>query len=161
MDIFGGSSPLGGCGPPGPVGPKGDRGPRGKLPDNIKLLKKIKVTKGHYRPHINQIQESYRLGFTPYREHTNGAGTFVSPIRIYDNNVYVLDDTGDFNISGRTMENYHSSLVYAEEVNATADNGEAVGLVGPPGPPGHVGPQCKRGPQGDDGPPGKRGAIGP
>ena len=162
VNIFGGSSSLfkGGRGPSGPVGPKGDRRPRGKLPDNIKLLKKVKVTEGKYESHSNQIQESYRLGFTPCRVHRNDNGTFASPVRVYDNKVFVLDNSGAFQINGRLMEDYNSYLVYAEEVDPTTDDGGAVGLIGPQGPPGHVGPQGKRSPQGDDGPPGKRGSIG-
>ena len=155
VDIFGGSSSLfkGGRGPPGPIGPKRDRGPRGKLPKNITLLKRVTVTKGEWQTYSDKIQHSYKLGFTPFRVHHNLNGKFTTPIRIYDNKVYVSDDSGAFNIGGRRMEAYNSYLVHAEEVDPTADDGEAVGLIGPQGPRGHVGPQGKRGPQGDDGPP--------
>ena len=135
------------------------------LPKNMKLLQKVKVTKGKYEPHYDQIQESYKLGFTPYRVHHNKNGTFVSPVRIYDDSIYVLDDSGSFNIAHRTMENYNSHLVYAKEIDPTTDtdDAEVVGLIGPRGPPGHIGPQGKRGLtglKGDEGPIGKRGPVG-
>ena len=62
VDVFGG-------GPrsmQGLRGPRGLPGPSGRLP-NVKVLKKVTFTKGKYTDYIKEIQESYKLGATPYR----------------------------------------------------------------------------------------------
>ena len=56
------------------------------------MVKKVVTTVGQYRDYIDEIQQSYELGFTTYRLHTNADGTFVTPIRTYEGRVYVLDD---------------------------------------------------------------------
>ena len=38
-----------------------------KFMHSIKLLKQVTITSGRYSDYIDQIQDSYRLGFTPYR----------------------------------------------------------------------------------------------
>ena len=55
------------------------------------MVNKVVTTVGRYGDYINEIQQSYELGFTPYRLHTN-TGVFVTPIRVYDGHVQVLDD---------------------------------------------------------------------
>ena len=53
------------------------------------MMKKVVVTKGMCKDDTNEIRQSYVLGFTPYRLHTNTVGTYVIPIRVYDGKVYV------------------------------------------------------------------------
>ena len=56
----------------------------GNGPVDLQIVKKVVVTKGQYKDCANEIRQSYELGFPPYRLHTNVAGTFVTPIRVYD-----------------------------------------------------------------------------
>ena len=56
------------------------------------MAKKVFTTVGRFGDYIDEIQQSYELGFTPYILHTNSDGTFVTSIRVYDGRVYVLDD---------------------------------------------------------------------
>ena len=58
----------------------------------LQVVKKVILTKGKFKDYWNEIQQSYVLGFTPYRLYKNPDGTFVTPIRYYDGKVYVLDD---------------------------------------------------------------------
>ena len=61
-------------------------------PVYLQVVKKVVATKGQYKDYVNEIWQSYELGFPSYRLHTNADGTFVTPIRVYDGRVYVLDD---------------------------------------------------------------------
>ena len=56
------------------------------------MVKKVVTAVGKYKDYIAKIWQSYVLGFTPYRLHTNIDGTFLTPIREYDWQVYVLGD---------------------------------------------------------------------
>ena len=58
-------------------------------PGNLQVVKKPCNSGQDYS---DEIQQSYVLGFTPYRLHKNVDGAFVIPIRVYDGKVYVLDD---------------------------------------------------------------------
>ena len=107
----------------------------------------IFVSKGSYKDYTNAIRQSYELGFTPYILHTNTVGTFVTPIRVYGGNVYVLGD-----------------VVTMEVDNREGDDGSGVALQGDRGPSGVKGLKGDfgdRGPVGSQGPAGKRGAVGP
>ena len=68
---------------------------------DLQLVKKVVVTKGQYKDYVNAMQQSYELGFPPYRLHTTGYGTFVTPIRVNNGKVYALDDVTTMNITGR------------------------------------------------------------
>ena len=48
-------------------------------PGNPQMVKKVVVTKGKFKKYWNEIQQSYELGFTPYRLHKNVVDTFVTP----------------------------------------------------------------------------------
>ena len=48
------------------------------------MVKKDVTTVGQFKDYYAEIQQSYVLGFTPYRLHTHVDGTFVPPIRTYD-----------------------------------------------------------------------------
>ena len=139
---------------------------------DLQLVKKVVVTKGQYKDYVNEMQQSYELGFPPYRLHTNGHGTFVIPIRVYNGWVYVLDDVTTIEITGRHIVVDESKLIYFVE----ADDGSGVALQGDrgpsgvrglkgdsggQGPSGRQGPVGKRGAVGSEGPPGKIGRIGP
>ena len=65
---------------------------------NLQMVKKVVVTKGKLKDYVDEIQQSYVLGFTPYRLHKNTDGTFVTHIRYYDRKVYVLDDVATMEI---------------------------------------------------------------
>ena len=54
----------------------------GNGPGNLQMAKKVVVSKGQYKDYTNEIQQSYELGFTPFRLDTNTDGTFVTPIRV-------------------------------------------------------------------------------
>ena len=49
-------------------------------PGNLQVVKKVVVTVGKFKDYIDEIQQSYELGFTPYRQHKNVDGVFVSPL---------------------------------------------------------------------------------
>ena len=71
VDVFGGGGGGGSSSVRalrGPRGPQGPRGPAGFTHD-VKALKKVTTSSGKYKDYIKQIQESYELGFTPYRLH--------------------------------------------------------------------------------------------
>ena len=55
-------------------------------------MKNVVATVGTFEDYTAEINQSYVLEFPPYRLHTNVDGTFVTPIRVYDGKVYVLDD---------------------------------------------------------------------
>ena len=117
---------------------------------------------------MDEIQQSCELGFTPFRLHTNADGTFVTPIRVYDGNVYVLDNVATIEVGAWYLETDSSKLVYVVQgdggsgVALQGDRGpsEARGLKGDSGDQGSVGsrgPAGKRGVEGPGGPPGKIG----
>ena len=54
---------------------------------NLQVVKNVVVTKAKFKDYADEIQQSYELGFTSYRLHTNADGTFVTPIRYYDGKV--------------------------------------------------------------------------
>ena len=68
------------------------------------MAKKVVVTKGEFKDYVDEIRQSYELGFTPYRLHTNSDGTFVTPIRVYSGRVYVLDEVATMEIGGPQIE---------------------------------------------------------
>ena len=97
-------------------------------------MKKVVVTKGQYKDYVNEIQQSYELGFPPYCLHANENGTFVTPIRVYDGRVYVLGYVATMQVTSRYIatDKLSSKLVYFVE----ADDGSGVALQGDRGPSG-------------------------
>ena len=87
-------------------------------PVDLQVVKKVFATRGQYKDHANEIRQSYVLGFPPYRLHTNEDGTFVTPIRVYDGWVYVLDDVATMQVTTRNIatDKISSKLVYFVEV---------------------------------------------
>ena len=75
-----------------------ESGPEG----NLQVAKEVITTVGRFGDYTAEIRQSYELGFTRYRLHTNSDGTIVTPIRTYDGHVYVLGDE-------TTMKVYHST----------------------------------------------------
>ena len=67
---------------------------------NLQVAKKVVVTVGRFKDYSDEIQQSYVLGFTPYRLQKNVDGTFVTPIR---GKVYVLDDVATMEVSNRYL----------------------------------------------------------
>ena len=67
------------------------------------MVKKVVTTVGRFGDYIDEKRQSYELGFTPYRLHTNSDGTFVTPIRVYDGRVYVLDDVTTMVVTTRQI----------------------------------------------------------
>ena len=135
---------------------------------NLQVVKKVVVTEGKIKDYTDEIQQSYELGFTPYRLHKNVDGTFVTPIRYYDEKVYVLDDVatmevGDWHLETDTIS---SKLVYFVKGALQGDRrpSGARGLNGDSGDKGPVrsrGTAEKRVVEGPEGPPGKIVKIGP
>ena len=66
---------------------------------DLQLVKKVVATVGQYEDYWAEINQSYVLGFPPYRVHTNVDGTFVTLIHYYDGRVYVLDDVATMDIT--------------------------------------------------------------
>ena len=93
---------------------------------DLQLVKKVVTTVGRYEDYWAEINQSYVLGFPPYRAHTNVDGTFVTPIRYYDGRVYVLDDVATMDITKRYIVGDKSKLVYFVE----ADDDSGVALQG-------------------------------
>ena len=89
------------------------------------MVKKVVTAVGKYQYYIAEIQQSYVLGFTPYRLHTNVDGTILTPIRTYDNQVYVLDDVTTMMVTNRYIAT--DKLVYFVKGD---DSGDMVGLHG-------------------------------
>ena len=75
------------------------------------------------------------LVFPPYRLHTSVDGTFVTPIRVYDGKVYVLDDVATMDVTGQHIATDNSKLIYFVE----ADDGSGVALQGDRGLSGVMG----------------------
>ena len=59
--------------------------------ENLQVAKKVVTTVGLFGDYTAEIRQSYELGFTPYRLHTNVDGTFVTPIRVYDGGYHATD----------------------------------------------------------------------
>ena len=72
-------------------------------PGNLQVVKKVVVTKGAFKDYSDEIQQSYVLGFTPYRLHKNAGGTFITHIHVYDGKVYVLDDVATIEVGDRNL----------------------------------------------------------
>ena len=104
---------------------------------NLQMVKKVVVSTGKYKAYTNEIRQSYELGFTPYRLHTNTVGTYVTHIRVYDGEVHVLDDVATMNVGEWFIETdkISSKLVYFVE----GDDGSGVALQGDGGPYGGKG----------------------
>ena len=106
---------------------------------NLQAVTKVVTTVGRFGDYIYEIQQSYELGFTPYRLHTNSDGTFVTPIRVYDGRVYVLDDETTMQVTTRQIatDTISSTLIYFVK----GDDGGGVGfaLHGDRGPSGAKG----------------------
>ena len=138
---------------------RGPSGPTGRFMYDIKAFKKITKTSGVFKDYVKEIQESYRQGFTPYREHKKSTGLWITPLRCYDNTVFALDNVGAFEVTNDPVK----KLVYWVEKEPS--DGDAlnsiVGPAGPQGKNGAVGPQGKRGADGIVGPPGKKGSRSP
>ena len=129
---------------------------------------------GKFKEYWNEIQQSYVLGFTPYRIHTNADDTFVTPISYYDGKVYIFDDVATMEIGDWYLETdtISSKLIYFVEggggsgVALQGDRGTSGtrGLKGHSGDQGSVGsrgPSGKRGVEGPEDPPGKIRKMGP
>ena len=46
---------------------------------NLQVVKKVVVTVDRFKDYIDEIQQSYVLGFPPYRLHKHVEGVFVTP----------------------------------------------------------------------------------
>ena len=145
-------------------------------PGNLQVAKKVVVTVSKFKDYIDEIQQSYELGFTPYRVHTNIDNVFVTHIRVYEGRVYVLNDVATMEVGDRHFETdtRNSKLVYF--VKGDGGGGDTVALQGYRGPAGARGLNGdsrdrepagsrrltgKRGAEGPEGPPGKIGKMGP
>ena len=80
---------------------------------NLQVAKKVVTSVGRFGDYIVEIRQSYELGFTSYRLHTNSDGTFVTSIRVYDGRVYVLDDVTTMVVTTRQIaSDDNSKLIY-------------------------------------------------
>ena len=126
---------------------------------DLQLVKKVVATVGMFGDYIDEINQRYELGFKPYRVHTYEVRTYVTPIRVYDGKVYVLDNVATMDVTGRHIATDNSKLIYFVE----ADDGSGVALQGHQGPSGVrglKGDSGSQGPSGRQGPAGKQGAVG-
>ena len=116
---------------------------------------------GQVKDYIDEMQQSYVLGFTPYRLHKNVMVHLLPPI--YDGKVYVLDDVATMEVGARdlTTDIINSKLVY---YFVKGDGSSGVALRGDRGPSGARGlkrDSGDKGPVGSRGPTEKRGVEGP
>ena len=132
---------------------------------NLQVVKKVVRTVDRFGGYTAEIRQSYELGFTPYRLHMNSDGAFVTPIRVYDDRVYVMDDETTMQITTRQIatDRISSKLIYFVKGD---DGGGGVGFAlhgdkGPSGAKGLKGDSGDHGPVGSRGPSGKPGAAGP
>ena len=127
------------------------------------MVEKVVTTVDRYKDSINEIQQIYVLGFTPYRIHTNPDGTFVTPIHAYDGRAYVLDNVATMRVTDWYIAmDDNSKLIYF--VKGDDDGGTGFALHGDRGPSGATrlkGDSSDRGVAGSRGPTGKCGAVGP
>ena len=81
---------------------------------NLQMVNKVVVTKGKYKNYWNEIRQSYELGFTPCRLHTNVDGIYILPPFVFMMGVYVLDDVATMEIGGCQieMDEISSKLIY-------------------------------------------------
>ena len=86
----------------------------------LQSVKKVVTTVGRYEDYWAEINHSYELGFPPYRVHTTGYGTFVTPTRVYNGKVYVLDDVATMDITKRHIAGDKSKLIYFVEAGSGA-----------------------------------------
>ena len=130
---------------------------------NLQVVKKVVTTVGRFGDYIDEIQQSYELGFTPYRLHTNSDGVFVTPIRVYRGNVYVLDDVTTMQVTTRQIATDGSKLI--NFVKGDDDGGVSFAMHGggsvDRGVAESRGPTGKRRAAGPGGPPVKIGKVGP
>ena len=97
---------------------------------NLQEVKKVVVTVGKFKDYIDEIQRSYELGFTPYRLHKNVDAVFVTPIRVYDERVYVLDDVATMEVDDRYLatDTINSKRVYFVKCDWSSGDGDIVAL---------------------------------
>ena len=117
---------------------------------DLQLAKKVVTTVGTFGDYIDEIRQSYELGFTPYILHTNSD---VTPIRVYDGRVYVLDDETTMQVTNRKI---------ASEKGEKGDAGGAgpQGPVSPKGSTGLIGVRGVEGVRGVAGPDGPKWPVG-
>ena len=138
---------------------------------NLQMVKKVVVTKSKFNEYMDEIQQSYELGFTPYRLYKNQYGIYIIPIRVYDESVYVLENVATMNVSSWYLEAGSSKLIcFVKGVGGIGialqgDRGASGsrGLKGDSGGQvsvGSQGPAGKRGIEGPEGPLGKVGKMG-
>ena len=113
------------------------------------MVKKVVTTVGQFGDYIDEVRQSYELGFTPYRLHTNSV---VTHILVYDGRVYVLDDDTTMQVTTRQIgtDKISSKLIYFVKGD-DAGGGDMVALHGDRGPSGAKG---LKGDSGDSGPTG-------
>ena len=124
-------------------------------PGNLQMVKKAVVTEGKFKDYGDEIQQSYELGFTPYRLHKNTDGTFVTPVRYYHGRVYVLGDVATMEIGDRSIST--DTIISKLMCFVKGDGGSGAALQGDIGPSGT---RCLKGDSGDKGPVGSRGPAG-
>ena len=78
-----------------------------------------------FEDYTDEIQQSYELGFTPYRLHKRPDGVFVTSIRVYMGRVYILDDVTTMQVTTRQIATEHSKLIYSVK----GDDGGALGFA--------------------------------
>ena len=113
----------------------GDSIASGQEGGNLQVVKRVVTTVGKYGDYTKEIQQSYELGFSPYRLHTNGDGTFVTLIRAYEVKVIVLDDVSRMEVSNRqvAVDTISSKLIYFVKASG---GGDMFALLGDRGPTG-------------------------
>ena len=108
---------------------------------NLHVAKKVVATVGQFKDYKDEIRQGYGLGFSIYRLHTNEYGIFVTPIRVYDGDVIVLDDVATMKVGDRHLAT-DGILIYFVKCGG---GGDIVAMQGDRGPSG------ARGLKGDSG----------
>ena len=111
-------------------------------------VQRVKHTTGVYKDYIDEIDSSYKLGWTPYRLIKRNWGHDVDPVDFYrTTSVYVLDDTV-YDISSHKLADNGPLIVYQPGVPLS---GSYVTVAGPQGPKDDTGIAGPQGPKGDTG----------
>ena len=81
---------------------------------NIVSIEKVVHKTGKYEDYVAEINESYHLGWTPFREVKRDWGKACNPVRCYKTKVYVSDDTGAYSIGDVNLKSGGFLIVYKQ-----------------------------------------------
>ena len=118
---------------------------------------KVEKNSGKFKDYIKEIQESYGLGFTPYRSEKTLKGEWITPVRVWDGKVFYMPPA--YEITDEPVDRL-ISWIRKDSVDSISALEGPEGKQGKQGVKGDIGPQGPIGPKGEKGFTGKQGEIG-